>query len=61
MDFSGQNNNPQVFDTSANRRALIPLDDEDDNVVDELDALEVDNPSLRLGRPQQPSLTTCFH
>eukprot|EP00281_Chroomonas_sp_CCMP1168_P021065 CAMPEP_0206233894 /NCGR_PEP_ID=MMETSP0047_2-20121206/12271_1 /ASSEMBLY_ACC=CAM_ASM_000192 /TAXON_ID=195065 /ORGANISM="Chroomonas mesostigmatica_cf, Strain CCMP1168" /LENGTH=165 /DNA_ID=CAMNT_0053657885 /DNA_START=200 /DNA_END=697 /DNA_ORIENTATION=+ len=41
MDFSGQNNNPQVFDTSANRRANLPLDEEDDSVEDALDALEI--------------------
>lgn len=41
MDFSGQNENPVVFDTSANRRVIIPLDQEDDNVKDEIDALEV--------------------
>jgi hypothetical protein len=41
MDFSGQNVNPRVFDTSANRRALLPLDDEDDGISDELDSQEV--------------------
>ena len=41
MDFSGQNINPVVFDTSSNRRSEIPLDEEDDNVKDEIDALEV--------------------
>ena len=41
MDFSGQNENPVVFDTSANRRAVVPLDQEDDNVPDEIDNLEV--------------------
>ena len=41
MDFSGQNLNPVVFDTSANRRADIPLELEDDNIRDEVDALEV--------------------
>jgi hypothetical protein len=41
MDFSGQNVNPRVFDTSANRRVLLSLDEEDDAVTDELDSLEV--------------------
>jgi hypothetical protein len=41
MDFSGQNENPIVFDTSSNRRAVIPLEQEDDNVNDEIDSLEV--------------------
>ncbi len=41
MDFSGQNENPVVFDTSANRRAVVPLDQEDDSVQDEIDSLEV--------------------
>ena len=41
MDFSGQNENPVVFDTSANRRAAVPLDQEDDSVKDEIDSLEV--------------------
>lgn len=41
MDFSGQNENPQVFDTTANRRVVTPLDEEDDSTVDNFDALEV--------------------
>jgi hypothetical protein len=41
MDFSGQNENPVVFDTSSNRRATIPLEQEDDSVIDEIDSLEV--------------------
>ena len=49
MDFSGQNNNPKVFDTSANRRSELSLDEEDDSVVDELDSLEVRRAPSSLG------------
>mmetsp|Transcript_57621 Transcript_57621/g.137129 ORF Transcript_57621/g.137129 Transcript_57621/m.137129 type:complete len:168 (-) Transcript_57621:18-521(-) len=40
MDFSGLNNNPEVFDTSANRRE-DPAIENDDSVRDPVDTLEV--------------------
>jgi hypothetical protein len=36
MDFSGLNSNPVVFDTSANVRPALSLDEEEDAVVDEV-------------------------
>ena len=36
MDFSGLNSNPVVFDTSANVRKALSLDDEDEEVIDEV-------------------------
>ena len=41
MDFTGQNSNPVVFDTSTNVRKSVSLDEEDDEVIDEVDAMEV--------------------
>mmetsp|Transcript_5557 Transcript_5557/g.10808 ORF Transcript_5557/g.10808 Transcript_5557/m.10808 type:complete len:167 (+) Transcript_5557:36-536(+) len=54
MDFSGQNENPQVFDTSANRRAKVSLDEEDDQVPDEFDALEVFDLIRDIMDPEHP-------
>ena len=36
MDFTGLNNNPVVFDTSANVRKGLPLDEEDNEIMDEV-------------------------
>jgi hypothetical protein len=36
MDFSGLNSNPVVFDTTANVRKALPLDEDDDEVMDEV-------------------------
>jgi len=36
MDFSGLNSNPVVFDTTANVRKAPPLDEDDDEVMDEV-------------------------
>ena len=36
MDFTGLNSNPVVFDTSANVRKTVALDEEDDEVIDEV-------------------------
>ena len=36
MDFSGLNSNPVVFDTTSNVRKALPLDEEDDEVIDEV-------------------------
>lgn len=36
MDFTGLNSNPVVFDTSANVRPVLSLEDEEDAVVDEV-------------------------
>ena len=36
MDFTGLNSNPVVFDTSANVRPALSLEDEEDAVVDEV-------------------------
>ena len=41
MDFTGQNSNPVVFDTSTNVRKSVSLDEEDDEVIDEVDTMEV--------------------
>ena len=39
MDFSGLNSNPVVFDTSANVRPALALEDEDDAITDEVPCL----------------------
>jgi len=36
MDFSGLNSNPVVFDTTSNVRKALPIDEEDDEVIDEV-------------------------
>ena len=36
MDFTGLNSNPVVFDTSANVRKALSLEEEDDEVIDEV-------------------------
>jgi hypothetical protein len=55
MDFSGLNSNPVVFDTTANVRKALPLDEEDDEVMDEVPRAPA--PRARIVRVHEPQMS----